>query len=157
MIRSHLLNAAAMIAAAVLTACTDTSTTAPKNPVLGPPPVVLRSGALHLATVCSQYTGLAGSSCTIASSNIAEIAVGSPVIYASAVVTAALHSDVVVDPPLAPENAAFGHCDLDLATGSGQCTFSEGTGTLAGFRASAVAAYAGGNIWYWDGTYSFVQ
>ena len=39
-----------------------------------------RSGDLHLTKECSQYTGEAGSFCTITSSNIDEITAGTKVI-----------------------------------------------------------------------------
>ena len=157
MIRSKLQITTTIIASVVLAACSDTMATAPKTQTVGPPSVVSvpRSGALHLVAECSQYTGLAGSSCTITSSNLTEIGVGSKVVYASAAGATALNSDIALNPPGSGSNAAFGDCNLDLAIGFGQCTFNSGTGNLTGFRASAVAAYPGGNIWYWDGTYSF--
>jgi len=41
-----------------------------------------RSGALHVTKECSEYTGHAGSFCTVTSSNLKAIDVGSKVIYA---------------------------------------------------------------------------
>src|SRR5512135_3197099 len=43
-----------------------------------------RSGDLHITKECSQYTGAAGDFCTITSSNINAIKVGSRVVYAQA-------------------------------------------------------------------------
>src|SRR5256885_5951426 len=43
-----------------------------------------RSGELHVTKNCSHYTGAAGSFCTITSSNLNAIKVGSRVVYASA-------------------------------------------------------------------------
>ena len=156
MIRSKLLLTTAVMASVAVTAC-DTMATAPSHQTDGPPSVVSvgRSGALHLIADCSQYTGLAGSSCTITSSNLTEIGVGSKVVYASAAGQTSLNSDIALNPPGSVNNAAFGNCSIDLVTGFGQCTFNGGTGNLTKFHASSVAAYPGGNIWYWDGTYSF--
>ncbi len=50
--------------------------------------------------------------------------------------------------------AAFGHCQLDFATGLGLCTFSGGIGELRGFQARADVSYLGGPNWAWDGTYT---
>lgn len=155
MIRSKLLIAAAIVVSGVLTACSDTATD-PKSWTVGPSQVVTRSGAFRVITECSQYTGLANSFCTITSSNLTEIGVGSTMVYGSAASATSLHSDVILDPPAEANNAAFGHCDFDLVTDRGQCTFTNGTGDFAGFQASAVGTYVGGNIWYWDGTYKFV-
>src|SRR6266704_1025700 len=49
-----------------------------------------RSGALQITKECSQYTRLPGSFCTITSSNLKQIPVGTRVIYASAAGTNAL-------------------------------------------------------------------
>jgi len=155
MIRSQLLIATAIVVSSAITACSDSSSTAPKGVPTDPPPA--RSGSLRLTTDCSNYTGLAGSSCTIATSNLGEIAVGSTVVYASAAGAAALHSDVTITAPGSGTDSAFGHCDIDLVTNSGTCTFSGGTGNLAGFQAEASVAHPGGNIWYWEATYTFPQ
>src|SRR6476619_2137077 len=50
----------------------------------GAPPVLAangRSGELHATKDCAEYTGLAGDHCTIASSDVGEIAVGSKIYY----------------------------------------------------------------------------
>jgi len=114
-----------------------------------------RSGALHVTKECSEYTGLAGSFCTITSSNLKEIEVDSKVFYAKAAGAASLDSDVVLDLPGPGNNTAFGHCRLEFATGVGLCTFSGGTGKFTNFQASANVSYLGGPNWAWDGTYSF--
>lgn len=114
-----------------------------------------RSGDLHVTKECSQYTGQVGSFCTITSSNLDAIEVGSRVIYASAPGPGSLDSDVVLDPPGPGNNTAFGHCFLNFATGQGLCTFSGGTGKFTHFQASAAVSYLGGPNWAWDGTYSF--
>jgi hypothetical protein len=115
-----------------------------------------RSGTLHVTKECSQYTGAAGSFCTITSSNLNAIKVGSRVVYASAANPAAgvLDSDLVIDGPGA--NSAFGHVVLDLSTLSGVVTLSGGTGEFTHFHAGpiTVACPAFPNC-SWDGPYSF--
>jgi hypothetical protein len=117
-----------------------------------------RSGALHVLKECSAYTGQAGDFCTITSSNVAEIEVGSKVFYAQAAdfTIPSLDSDVVLDPPGPGNNTASGHCHLNLATGLGRCTFSGGTGKFTFFNASIDTGLpVDGVHWRWDGTYSF--
>jgi hypothetical protein len=114
-----------------------------------------RSGPLHVTKECSAYTGLAGSFCTITSSNLKWIEVGSRVFYAKAAGATSLDSDVILDPPGRGNNIAFGHCALDFATLEGLCTFSGGTGKFRRFQASAAVSYLGGPNWACDGTYSF--
>ena len=114
-----------------------------------------RSGDLHVTKECSAYTGAAGAFCTITSSNVKEIEVGSRIVYAQAAGATSLDSDVVLDLPGPGNNRAFGHCALDFATGRGLCTFSGGTGKFTWFHASANVSYGGGPNWAWDGTYSF--
>src|SRR5262245_58190665 len=118
-----------------------------------------RSGDLHVTKTCppSTYTGAAGDFCTITSSNVKEIEVGSRVFYAQAAdfSTLSLDSDVVIDLPGPGNNTAFGHCQVNLASGIGHCTFSGGTGKFTHFHGSVNGALLGGPDWAWDGTYSF--
>jgi len=119
---------------------------------------VPRSGALHVLKECSAYTGQAGDFCTITSSNVAEIEVGSKVFYVQAAdfTIPSLDSDVVLAPPGPGNNTASGHCHLNLATGLGRCTFSGGTGKFTFFNASIDTGLpVDGVHWRWDGTYSF--
>ena len=114
-----------------------------------------RSGDLHVTKECSAYKGLAGDFCTITSSNLEEIEVGSRVVYAKAAGAGSLDTDVVLD--AGPGNTAAGHVVLDLVAGSGVVTFSGGTGKFTWFHASVVVT-PDSNIpfgWYWYGTYSF--
>ena len=93
---------------------------------------------LHMTKECSEYTGEAGSFCTIASSNLARIKVlGSRIYYdqAAGIPTGLLDSNVVLD--AGNGNRAVGRCTLDLTTGLGLCTFWDGTGRLTGFHARA--------------------
>jgi hypothetical protein len=113
-----------------------------------------RSGALHVTKECSQYTGQAGSFCTITSSSLKAIDAGSKVIYAQPAGAAGLDTDIVLY--TGPGNSAYGHVTLSFATLSGVVTFSGGTGQFRGFEASVVVTYnPATNLWYWDGTYSF--
>jgi len=117
-----------------------------------------RSGALHVTKNCSEYTRLAGGFCTITSSNIEQIEVGSKVIYTIASGPTVLDSDVTLDPPGPGNNAAFGHVILALAAGQGTVTFSGGTGKFTHFSGSVVVSRVGLPAlrnWAWDGTYSF--
>lgn len=113
-----------------------------------------RNGDLRVTKECSQYNGAAGSFCTITSSNLTRILVGSKVFYdqAAGIPTGLLDSNVVLD--AGNGDRAVGRCTLDFSTGLGLCTFSDGTGRLAGFRARVEVSYLGPD-WAWDGTYSF--
>ena len=65
-----------------------------------------QSGALHVTKECSECTSHAGSFCTVTSSNLKAIDVGSKVIDAQAAGAAGLDSDVVLYTE--PGNSAFG-------------------------------------------------
>jgi hypothetical protein len=116
-----------------------------------------RKGLLRITKECTEYTGEAGAFCTITSSNIAAIPVGAKVLYSQAAGVPAnlLDSNVVLD--AGKGNRAVGRCTLDLMTGQGLCTFSDGTGRLAGFQARVdVSPPAAGSIdWAWRGTFQF--
>ena len=117
-----------------------------------------RSGALHVTKECTEYTRLAGGFCTITSSNIPQIEVGSKVVYTSDAGATGSDTDLVLDPPGPGNNAAFGHVVLAFAAGLGTITFSGGTGMFTHFNASAVVTRIGApalKTWSWDGTYSF--
>jgi hypothetical protein len=109
---------------------------------------------LHVTKECSQYTGAAGSFCTIKHANVPAIKKGAKVIYASAPGAGSLDSDVVLDS--GDGDKAFGHVTLDFATKTGVVIFSGGTGRLSGFQATADVTYkAKKDLWHWDGTYRF--
>lgn len=116
-----------------------------------------RSGDVHVTKECSAYAGQVGGYCTITSSNIKAIPVGSRVIYLAAAdfTNMVLDTDIVLDPPGPGNNKAFGHVTLNLATGTGLVTFSGGTGVFTWFRGSSPVSYLGGVDWGWEGTYSF--
>lgn len=115
-----------------------------------------RSGALHVTKECSEYTGAAGSFCTITSSNLKAIRVGSKVVYTDAAGATGLDSDLVLDAGPGMSSLASGHVTLLWATLSGTVDFSGGTGRFRGFEAHVIVTYNPiTNLWYWDGTYSF--
>ena len=113
--------------------------------------------AFHATKDCSGFTGLVGAFCTIRSSNVKAIEVGSKIFYFQVAGQTALDSDIVIY--VGPGTVATGHCLLRFATGVGLCTISDGTGRLAGFHAR-VRVKADSSIprlWQWDGTYGFKQ
>jgi hypothetical protein len=116
-----------------------------------------RSGVLHVTKNCRDYTGAAGSFCTITTSNLNAIKPGTKVVYASAagVPTAGLlNSDLVLDGP--GNNTAYGHVVLHLSTMTGVVTFSGGTGEFSHFHAGPIAvACPVLPDCTWDGPYSF--
>jgi hypothetical protein len=102
---------------------------------------------------CSEYTGEAGSFCTIASSNFDAIPVGSRVAYAEAPTAAGgLDTDIVVNTPSG--HTAYGHVVLDGATQTGTVTLAGGTGQLAELSADLVVAPLAEPSYSWDGPYS---
>ena len=116
-----------------------------------------RNRALHVTKECNEYSGAAGGFCTITSSNLARIKVGSRVYYDQPVgiPEGMLDSNVVLD--AGNGNKAVGRCTLDFETGLGLCTFSDGLGRFAGFnaRVQVTGPAVEGEEWRWDGTYSF--
>ena len=103
-----------------------------------------RSGALHATKECSQYTGAAGSFCTITSSNLNQIKPGSKVVYASPILdtTVIFDSDLVIDGP--GNNVAFGHVSINVLLPPGPeiigyITFSGGTGVFTHFQTGPLA------------------
>lgn len=118
-----------------------------------------RNGQLHIIKDCTLYTGLAGGHCTIVSSNLAEIPVGSVVHYSQALGVlnpAWLDSNIVLD--AGNGNKAVGRCTVDFSIQTpGVCTFSDGTGQLAGFtaRVDVSTSPTPPADFTWDGTYSF--
>jgi hypothetical protein len=116
-----------------------------------------RSGPLHTQKDCTNYYGRVGDTCTITKSNLSEIEVGSVIRYlvAANLETLTYDGPVVLDPPGPGNNAAAGHCTVNLAAGTGVCAFSGGTGKFAFFNASVDVTPVGGVIYAWDGTYSY--
>ena len=118
-----------------------------------------RSGPLHIKKDCTKYTRLAGGYCTIVESNFSGIPVGSVVHYTQALGILApgwLDSNVVLD--AGNGNKAVGRCTVDLnIVTPGVCTFSDGTGNLAGFtaRVDVSTQPVFPFDFFWDGTYQF--
>jgi hypothetical protein len=111
-----------------------------------------RARPFHLTKECppSQYQGQIGGYCTVTSSSVAAITVGTKIFYAQAAGPTSLDSDIILY--AGSGNTATGHCALDFATGLGRCTLSGGTGTLDGIRARVDVSHVGGFDWAWDGT-----
>jgi hypothetical protein len=160
MMHRKVLVAGVLVVAVAITACTDS--TAPSH--LGPGGASFaRSGILWVTKACDKtYHGLAGDFCTITSSNIREIEIGSTITYATAVSPAGfLDTDVVLDPPGPGNNLSFGHCRVDLTAINGTmgCVFSGGTGRFTWFHAevklSLVDASDPATELVWNGRYSF--
>ncbi len=159
MIHRKLLMATAMIGSAALAACSDT--TAP-NQIAPGGALLARSGTLRVTKECSQYFLRANDFCTITSSNLREIEVGSRITYLSdASPEFFLDTDVVLDPPGPGNNVAYGHCSVDLTAINGTmgCVFSGGTGKFKWFHAevklSLVDPEDPATELVWNGTYSF--
>ena len=133
-----------------------------------------RNGELHVTKNCSAWTLDNGAFCTITSSNLPEIEVGSKVLYAQAPVgcdnggttypcTVPLPTPeggyISVDSSavlyVGTGNWAVGRCTLDSTGNFGLCTFSDGTGRLAGFHARVDVSSTDGLNYSWNGTYSF--
>jgi hypothetical protein len=110
--------------------------------------------AFHATKDCSGFTGLVGAYCTIRSSNVPALKVGSKIFYVQAAGKAALDSDTIIY--VKRGSVATGHCFLG-GNGVGRCTISDGTGTLDGFRfrVRVRASSSIPKLFHWDGTYSF--
>ena len=121
-----------------------------------------RSGILHLTKECSQYTGEAGSFCTVTSSNLKAIPVGTKdVAIDAAAADGSLDTDLVFYTRGA--NAAFGHLVICGPCEVGTVTFDGGTGEFKKFHANLVLYCPIGGIAHdgrvdacrLDGPYSF--
>jgi hypothetical protein len=108
-----------------------------------------RSGAISVVKECSQFES---GFCTITSSNVKAVAVGSRIYYLQPdLVGTPEGSAVVLDVPGPGNNKARGNCSL----AAGVCTFSGGTGAFTQFTARVNVSYLGGVDWGWVGTFSF--
>jgi hypothetical protein len=95
-----------------------------------------RRGELQLTKECSQYTGLADSFCTITSSNLTAIPVGSREVALQAATATELNSDIVL--VVGPGDYALAHVVLNRVTHLGVITYSGGRGTFRWFHAHAI-------------------
>ncbi len=111
--------------------------------------------AFHATKDCSGHTGLAGAYCTIRSSNVKAVKVGSKIFYLQALSSTGIDSDILIY--VKRGSVATGHCLFRSTTEVGRCTISDGTGTLDGFqlRVRVTADSSLPKHWHWDGTYSF--
>ena len=114
-----------------------------------------RAGTFHAHKNCAEYSGLGGGFCTLTESTLKQIPVGTKVVYASAATATALSSDLMLVPPNAGNNVAFGHVELNRVTRTGILTFSGGTGKFQHFTASVIITFLSPRNWAWDATYSF--
>jgi hypothetical protein len=114
-----------------------------------------REGTVQITKDCTSYTGKAGSSCTITSSNIAELPTGTVVYYLQRanIVPGLLDSNVILD--AGNGNRATGRCTFDLNSFTGLCQFTDGTGQLAGFEARVDVAATTLPSYSWSGPYHF--
>jgi hypothetical protein len=110
--------------------------------------------AFHGTKDCSGFTGLVGAYCTIRSSNVKAVKVGSKIFYFQVAGKTALDSDIVIY--VGRGTVATGHCFLGSAK-PGLCTISDGTGKLAGFhlRVRVTPDSSIPKLFHWDGTYGF--
>src|SRR3954468_23941631 len=154
MTNRRLLMASAILASVAITACSETT---------GPleSPAFERSGILRVTKACppDTYQGRANDFCTITSSTLKQIEVGSRITYLSAASPEFfLDSDVILDPPGPGNNVAFGHCTVDLTNinGTTGCIFSGGTGKFTWFHATVLLSLLpNSSELVWNGTYSF--
>jgi hypothetical protein len=114
-----------------------------------------RSGNLVVAKNCGSFAGNAGDFCTIYASNLEAVPVGSVITYKSAAVNGILDTDVTLDPPGPGNNAASGHCFVNLTTGLGVCSFAGGTGRFRGFHARVDVTPLGWPNFAWNGKYYY--
>ena len=114
---------------------------------------IARTGTMHLEKECSEYTGAAGSFCTIVSSDLDAIPTGSKVIYReAATASGGLDSDISVETP--DGDVANGHVVLDGATQTGTVTLRGGSGAFATLTADLEVAQVTGPTYRWDGPFS---
>lgn len=121
-----------------------------------------RSGSLHITKECPEYTGLADSFCTITSSNLSAIPVGSRIVYFQPFIDpAATDSDLAII--AGPGNIALGHVrfglagDPPVAVLPAMLKLDGGTGKFKNFHANVVVTVTDplGIVINWDGTYRF--
>lgn len=125
--------------------------TGPSAAVSGLEEAASRNGTIDIRKECSQFSE---GFCTITSSNLKAIEVGTKVVYLDpAAVQTPDGSDVRLDVPGPGNNTAYGHCTLTATVKL--CTFSGGTRKFTHFQATAQVSYLGGVNWAWQGTYSF--
>lgn len=106
---------------------------------------------LHMTKECPEYTGQAGSFCTITSSNIDAIPAGSKVVYHSAAGEKTIESDLTIT--FGDEELVSGHVVFNFESNTGTLTLTGDSGELTGFNAE-IDVTSVGDVAHWDGTYS---
>ena len=174
MIHRKALGAPAIAALIIISACDGRGSQVPTAPpafsadVAGEAPSLSRSsprqGVLQATKACPDYHGNANDFCTITSSNLDMIEVGSLIYYASPLVDGKLDSELMLVPPGNGNSVAFGHVTVDFTTPSpqGLVTFSGGTGKFKHFSATIVVSaldvlHPDFVNWTWVGPYSFAD
>ena len=106
--------------------------------------------SLNLSKTCDNL-----GTCTVVASNVAALPVGTTeTYYGPQYGDPVLSSRVVISSSYAGGGTATGECSWPLRTATGICTFSQGTGALAGFHARVtVSANGDFSLFHWDGTY----
>lgn len=139
-----------------------------------------RRGTMQIVKSCSLYRGQPGNFCEITESNLAAIPVNtspgvtpptgtanyytqpfpiSPTAAAGGTCPSCLQglidSNVILD--AGNGNRAIGRCTFDVATNTGVCIYTDGTGTLAGFSARLEIAIDDAKVpsWFLTGPYVF--
>ena len=111
-------------------------------------------GTLHVTKECSEYTGKAGSFCTVTASNCDVIPIGSKIVYAKAdTADGGSDTDLVIETPNG--DAGYGHVILDAKTQTGTVTLKGGTGQLAKLAGDLKVAPLAAPNYSWDGPYSY--
>jgi hypothetical protein len=120
---------------------------------------IAREGDLHIEKNCSQYTGAAGSFCTIISSNLTALPVHSRIFYDQPAGIpnpnppgGMLDSNILIF--VGPGNWAIGRCTLDNNTNLGLCSLSDGVGPLAGITMRVTVSSPDGINYFWNGNYA---
>jgi hypothetical protein len=113
-----------------------------------------KNGVLHLVKDCTNQHGNPGDYCVITFSNVPQIPVGSKLFYdqAAGIPAGFLDSNVLLH--VGSLDWAVGRCTFDFSVNSALCTFSDGVGPLAGFRARTKVTSLGGVNYAVDGPYS---
>ncbi len=107
-------------------------------------------GSIDLTKTCD-----APDHCTVKTSLASSpLPVGTEGFYNGPFPISRLSSQVVLVTPGAG-GTATGHCTLSFVSATGTCTFTKGTGELAGFHANLTVSTADWETFRWVGTYHF--
>jgi hypothetical protein len=108
---------------------------------------------LALAKECSSFAGQVGDHCTITASNLDAIPAGTLARYYGPVLEGTFVSSVVIL-DAGEGDTAIGYCSVGPSgEPMGSCSFTGGSGTLAGFRAIVAVSIDPDGEWHWDGLY----